>query len=65
MQESILLTLLKDAIDRARDVLETTKTAAPNSYGHGFDVGYMIALQQVYNTITGNWNDIVLPELEV
>jgi len=63
MQESILLTLLKDAIDRARDVLENTKTAAPNSYGHGFDVGYMIALQQVYNTINGE-DDNVLPEWE-
>ena len=65
MQESILLTLLEDAIDRARDVLETTKNEAPNSYGHGFDAGYMIALQQIYNTISGHWNAIVLPELEV
>lgn len=63
MQVTLLRSLLDDAMIRAREDLTNSKKVALNSYGHGFDAGYLDALQQVYNTINGE-DDNVLPEWE-
>lgn len=42
---------LKQAIDQAIDIaeqdLKESQLVVPNSYGHGFDVGYLYAMRDV------------------
>lgn len=42
---------LDEAIVTARQDAKESRQAAPNSYGDGFDHGYLDALQKVLNTI--------------
>ena len=54
-----LRALLDDAIVTARQDARESRQAAPNSYGAGYDSGFLDALQRVLNTINGEDEDVL------
>lgn len=52
MDASGIIAALKRRFDNAREHAEGTKKIAPNSFGHGYDLGYSDALGEFLESLT-------------